>query len=120
MKLNHEQNQLEEKELNQQERTLHKNDQLSFDENLPVKLIYFDWEEEKQFEDNLNVIIFNLNHMERNIICFDEVCICQKNMPDLVMSTFGKCSNDTEDRRKILLRSIGQSLLTISLQFSRQ
>lgn len=64
---------------------------------------------------------YNLDYMRRASLSCDEDCSCQQNMPDLVKSTFGKCLNklENENERIEMLRTIGQSLRSISLEFSR-
>ena len=47
------------------------------------------------------------------------VYLCHSDMPDVVTSTFCNCSDDIEERRRLHLRSIGQSLRSISREFSR-
>lgn len=47
-------------------------------------------------------------------------CDCVENMPDVVTSTLCRCrQEEEEERRSLHLRSVGQSLRSISREFSR-
>lgn len=58
------------------------------------------------------------DHLKSANFHLDDYCLCQRNMPDLVISTHGKCLNKLEDRKILRSRFIGQSLRSISLHFS--